>query len=240
MIQIKGLTKQYGLTTVLRGVNLHVREGEFVTLVGSNGAGKSTLLRIVATLLKPSGGEVTIGGWPLPSHAHNVRRHIGLVSHHALLYGDMTAAENLMFFARLYGIDNREEVVSTALKRVGLTARRRDAVRTFSRGMVQRLTIARATLHEPDVLLLDEPYTGLDQDASALLNRLLLREHEIGRTILLITHDLIRGISLSDRVAILNRGKIVHTVTRDDISATEFVTLYQQVVHGDHVAELPG
>ena len=106
--------------------------------------------------------------------------------------------------------------------------------------MVQRLTIARATLHEPDVLLLDEPFTGLDQDASALLNRLLLREHEIGRTILLITHDLIRGISLSDRVAILNRGKIVHTVTRDDISATEFVTLYQQVVHGDHVAELPG
>ena len=237
MIQIKSLTKQYGMTMVLRGVNLHVREGEFVTLVGSNGAGKSTLMRIVATLLKPSSGEVTIGGWPLPSHATKVRQHIGMVSHHALLYGDLTAAENLSFYARLYGIPNRDAVVGAALKRVGLAARQRDAVRTFSRGMVQRLTIARATLHEPDVLLLDEPYTGLDQDATALLNNLLLREHEIGRTILLITHDLTRGIELSDRVAILNKGKIVHTVTRDAVSATEFVDQYRQIVHGKRVQE---
>ncbi|HZD10572.1 MAG TPA: ABC transporter ATP-binding protein, partial [Candidatus Binatia bacterium] len=166
MIKIEGLVKNYGMLPVLRGANLHVSEGEFVTLVGANGAGKTTLLRIVATLLSPTAGSVSVGGWPLPQHAEKVRRHLGLVSHHALLYGDLTAAENLMFFARLYHLDNREERVANALRTVGLLARQRDAVRTFSRGMTQRLTLARATLHEPDVLLFDEPYTGLDQEAS--------------------------------------------------------------------------
>ncbi|MFZ0548847.1 MAG: ABC transporter ATP-binding protein [Candidatus Promineifilaceae bacterium] len=154
MIKIEGLVKTYGTNPVLRGLDLHVRAGEFVTLVGPNGAGKSTLLRIVATLLSPTAGSVTIGGWPIRSHARNIRHHIGLVSHHALLYGDLTAAENLAFYARLYRLDNQEERVSRALHAVGLAARRRDPVRSFSRGMLQRLTLARATLHEPDILCL--------------------------------------------------------------------------------------
>ena len=183
MIEITGLVKQYGLNPVLRGVNLHVAAGEFVTLVGGNGAGKSTLLQIVATLLKPSGGTVQVGGWPLPKYADKVRPHIGLVSHQSLLYGDLTAAENLAFFARLYRLEDVNAKVDAALKMVGLWARQRDRVRTFSRGMMQRLTIARATLHNPDVLLLDEPYTGLDQDATVLLDDLLQREKENGRTI---------------------------------------------------------
>lgn len=226
MIQVEGLVKNYGMLPVLRGASLHVRPGEFVTLVGANGAGKTTLLRIVATLLRPTAGVVRVGGWPLPQHADKVRRHLGLVSHQALLYGDLTAAENLMFFARLYDLDNREQRVESALREVGLLARQRDAVRTFSRGMTQRLTLARATLHEPDVLLFDEPYTGLDQEASQLLDALLRQEKARGRTILMITHDLVHGLNQCDRIAILSRGKIVAEVERDAMSNAGFLDYY--------------
>ena len=232
MIKIAGLTKNYGLTPVLRGVDLHVQAGEFVTLIGANGAGKSTLLRIVATLAKPTAGEVSIGGWPLHTHAHEVRQHIGLVSHHSLLYTDLTAAENLDFFARLYGLEDKDDIVQAALKRVGLLARQRDAVRTFSRGMLQRLAIARATLHTPDVLLLDEPYTGLDQEASTLLDELLTKEREFGRTIFLITHDINRGLNLCDRIAILNRGTIAMRVAREGANESDVLHIYNNLVRG--------
>ena len=229
MIEIKGLVKNYGMLPVLRGVDLQIGAGEFVTLVGANGAGKTTLLRIVATLLRPTAGEVSVGGWPLPGYADRVRRHLGLVSHHALLYGDLTAAENLHFFARLYGLEEQDARVDRALHTVGLAARQRDPVRTFSRGMTQRLTIARATLHEPDVLLLDEPYTGLDQEASHLLDELLRRESARGRTILMITHDLAHGLNLADRIAILSRGKIVADVPQQSMEAGEFLNYYTTV-----------
>jgi len=232
MIKISGLLKKYGAHAVLRGVDLHVEPGDFVTLVGPNGAGKTTLLRIVATLLRPTGGQVTIGGWQLPAHADKVRQHIGLVSHSALLYGDLTAAENLEFYTRLYQLDNREERVAAALKLVGLAARQRDPVRSFSRGMIQRLTIARATLHEPDVLLFDEPYTGLDQDATRLLDDLLRRQTEMGRTSFMITHDLVRGLDLCRRIAILSRGKIASLVERETISPAEFLKLYADKTRG--------
>jgi heme exporter protein A len=168
----------------------------------------------------------------MPDHAEKVRRYIGMVSHHALLYGDLTAAENLSFFARLYQLDHREERVAKALKTVGLAARQRDPVRNFSRGMIQRLTIARATLHEPDVLLLDEPYTGLDQDATRLLDRLLRSESERGRTIFLITHDFARGLDLCHKIAILERGKIAHVVERESTSPAEFLELYTGLTKG--------
>lgn len=228
MIDIQGVVKSYGAQTVLRGVNLHVPDGMFMTLVGGNGAGKTTLLRIVAGLLQPTAGSVLVGGWPLATHAEKVRQHIGLVSHQSMLYGDLSAAENLLFFARLYGLKNPTERVTAVLKLVGLWARQRDAVRTFSRGMVQRLTIARATLHEPEVLLLDEPYTGLDQEASQLLDDLLLRERANGRTILLITHDLSHGLALSHRVAILHAGQVVYEAQSDAVSPAEFLTIYNQ------------
>jgi heme exporter protein A len=183
-------------------------------------------MRIVATLLKPTAGEVAIGGWVLPQYGDRVRRYIGLVSHQTLLYGDLTAAENLHFFARLYGLPQADTRVNEALRQVGLVARQRDPVRTFSRGMVQRLTIARATLHQPEVLLLDEPYTGLDQDAAHLLDDLLRREKAHGRTILMITHDLVHGLDLCDRVAILNRGKIVASLNSQEVTAAEFLELY--------------
>lgn len=226
MIKIKGLVKNYGLTPVLRGADLHVAAGESVALVGPNGAGKTTLLRIVATLLQPTAGEALVGGWRLPDQADRVRRHIGLVSHQPLLYADLSAAENLLFFARLYQLDELEQRVRGALKLVGLAARQRDPVRSFSRGMVQRLAIARATLHEPEVLLLDEPYTGLDQDGVALLDNLLQREIDKGRTILMITHNLGHALTLCRRVAILSRGKIGVEVESTAVSAAELADLY--------------
>ena len=229
MIRLNAVVKQYGLNPVLRGVDLHVQAGEFVTLVGPNGAGKSTLMAIVATLLRPTSGEVRVGGWPLPEAADRVRQHIGLVSHHALLYRDLTAAENLAFTARLYRLPDAEPRIMDALRKVGLFARQRDPVGAFSRGMLQRLTIARATLHEPDVLLLDEPYTGLDQEASALLDELLREETARGRTILMITHDLGHGLGLADRLAILYRGQIAREVARADISPAAVYDLYAEV-----------
>lgn len=229
MIQLKNLTKQYGLNPILRGVNLHVQAGEFVALVGPNGAGKTTLIRIVATLLKQTAGEVLIGGWPLPAYAAKVRQHIGMVSHQAMVYGDLTAAENLTFFARLYQLDNTSHRVADALKTVGLAPRQNDFVRTFSRGMLQRLAIARATLHNPDVLLLDEPYTGLDQAAVQMLDGLLKTQSERGRTILMITHDLLHGLNICSRIAILNRGKIVHDMSQNGTSHADFLELYTAV-----------
>jgi heme exporter protein A len=228
MIEVNGLVKRYGLNTALRGVDLRVGEGEFVTLVGPNGAGKSTLLRIVATLLEPSEGQVSVGGWAFPQHADKVRRHIGLVSHQPLLYRDLTAAENLTFFARLYQLDDIPDRVNNALRKVGLFSRQRDAVGSFSRGMVQRLTIARATIHEPDVLLFDEPYTGLDQDASLLLDSLLREQAQTGRTILMITHDLVHGLAQSDRVAVLSNGRIVANLPSSSISSAAFLELYAE------------
>ena len=232
MIRLNGVVKQYGLNPVLRGVDLNVEQGEFVTLVGPNGAGKSTLMGIVATLLQPTSGEVFVGGWRLPEQADRVRRHIGLVSHHSLLYRDMTAAENLAFFAKLYRMEDADAHIADALHRVGLYARQRDPVGTFSRGMVQRLTIARATLHEPDVLLLDEPYTGLDQEATYLLDELLRGETARGRTILMITHDLGHGLGLADRLAILYGGTIAREVTRVEISPAAVYDLYAEVTMG--------
>jgi heme exporter protein A len=229
MIQITGLTKQYGFNMVLRGLDLTIRQGEFVTIIGPNGAGKSTLLKILATLLKPSSGSIKVGGWELPTYADKIRRYIGLVSHHSLLYDDLTAVENLQFFAQLYDLPDSENRIKESLKLVGLASRQRDPVRTFSRGMLQRLTIARATLHEPDILLLDEPYTGLDQEASLVLDNLLKRESENGRTILMITHDLAHGVQICDRVLILHRGKIIQEVeTKSEL--LDINAIYRQAV----------
>lgn len=225
-IEVEGLTKIFGINPVLRGLNLVVQRGEFVALFGPNGSGKSTFLRIVSALARPTGGIVRVGGWDLPEEASQVRAQLGVVSHLPLLYDTLTAEENLLFFARLYNIPpaERGDRINALLRRVGLARRARDVVRTYSRGMQQRLAIARAILHDPAVLLLDEPYTGLDQDAAALLDDLLREVAIAGRTVMMTTHDLWRGHLLADRIAILSRGKIAfdapcRTIDRDELPA---------------------
>jgi heme exporter protein A len=210
MIEVRNLTKVFGLMPVLRGLDLDVARGEFLTLLGPNGSGKTTLLRILAALSRPTSGTVEIGGWALPGEAEYVRSQLGVVSHLPLLYDTLTAEENLLFFARLYNLpaSERRDRVESVLRRVGLWKRARDVVQTYSRGMQQRMAIARAILHDPAVLILDEPYTGLDQDAAALLDELLREVATAGRTVIMTTHDLQRGHALADRIAILSRGKI--------------------------------
>ncbi len=231
MIKVVGLIKSYGLNPVLRGVNLEAFAGEFVTLVGANGAGKTTLMRILATLARPDGGEASVGGWRLPGQANRVRAHLGYISHQPLLYFDLTAAENLRFFAQIYDIQSQEKRVAELLKMVGLSARQRDPIREFSRGMLQRLAIARATLHQPDVLLLDEPYTGLDQAASEMLTELLAEQKNAGKTILMITHDFSRGLTLCDRMAVLDKGKIVGEHKRGEQTPAQMLAVYQNMLN---------
>lgn len=228
MIEVRELSKIFGLHPVLRKLDFDVAKGEFVTLLGPNGSGKSTLLRILGALARPTSGKVTIGGWELPAEADYVRAQLGVVSHLPLLYDTLTAEENLLFFARLYNLPRAErgDRVRDLLKRVGLQRRARDVVMTFSRGMQQRLAIARAILHDPAVLLLDEPYTGLDQDAAALLDDLLREVAVAGRTVVMTTHDLRRGHALADRVAILSRGKIAYTGLCRDIEPDALPAIY--------------
>jgi heme exporter protein A len=230
MIEVRSLTKVFGLNPVLRGLDLDVARGEFLTLLGPNGSGKSTLLRILGALSRPTGGTVKIGGWELPGEADFVRAQLGVVSHLPLLYDTLTAEENLMFFARLYNMppETRRMRVDYLLRRVGLAKRARDVVQTYSRGMQQRLAIARAILHDPAVLLLDEPYTGLDQDAAGLLDELLREVAVAGRTVIMTTHDLQRGHALADRIAILSRGKIAFDAPTSQIAARELPVLYAE------------
>lgn len=173
MITVKKLVKRFGLKTILRGMDFEVQPGEFVALLGPNGAGKTTFLRILATLSRPSLGDVNVAGYKLPHHAAQVRARLGVVSHLPLLYGDLTAEENLRFYAKMYNVSKHEARITEVLEMVGLENRRKDLVRTFSRGMQQRLAIGRAVIHDPDVMLFDEPYTGLDQDASSMLDDVL-------------------------------------------------------------------
>jgi heme exporter protein A len=232
MIEVRRLVKAFGNRAVLKDVDLEVAEGEFLTLVGPNGAGKTTLMHVLATLSKPTGGWVRMAGYNLTDGPVEVRRQIGLVSHKTLLYDDLTAEENLRFYARMYDVPGAAARIESVLRRVGLWGRQRDPVRTYSRGMQQRLAIARAMLHEPPILLLDEPDTGLDQHAAAMLTGLL---HEVGatrRTVLMTTHNLERGLELGDRVAILAGGRIAYQAAKSELDAGQFREAYHQFVQG--------
>jgi len=230
MITVRKLVKRFGLKTVLRGLDFRVEPGEFVAILGPNGAGKTTFLRILASLSRPSLGEVRIAGYNLPGQASHVRRRLGVVSHLPLLYGDLTAEENLRFYGRMYGIPDLNVRIAEVLELVGLTHRRRDLVRTYSRGMQQRLAIGRAVMHDPEVMLFDEPYTGLDQDASTMLDRVLRDVAAAGRTVVMTSHDLARTADLASRFDVLSRGVISASVQRADIDPNQLLAFYRQAI----------
>lgn len=230
MIIVKKLVKRFGLKTVLRGLDFQVEKGEFVALLGPNGAGKTTFLRILASLSRPSLGRVSIAGYDLPAQSAAVRRRLGVVSHMPLIYGDLTAEENLQFYGRMYNLPEVAKRVSEVLEMVGLLARRRDLARTFSRGMQQRLAIGRAVLHDPEVMLFDEPYTGLDQDASEMLDGVLRRVAAQGRTVVMTSHDLARAEDLASRFDILSRGVIAASATPGNLGSGNLLDYYKQVL----------
>lgn len=228
MIEVHHLLKRFGPKMVLRGLEFHVEAGEFVALLGPNGAGKTTFLRILSSLSRATLGEVSIAGYSLPNQAAAVRRRLGVVSHMPLLYGDLTAEENLRFYGRMYGLERLEQRVDGVLETVGLASRRRDLVRTFSRGMQQRLAIGRAVLHDPDVLLLDEPHTGLDQDACAMLDDVLRQVTARGRTVVMTSHDLSRAEDLAGRFDVLTRGVICASARAADLPRDGLLAFYRQ------------
>jgi heme exporter protein A len=232
MITVKKLVKRFGLKAVLRGLDFEVQPGEFVALLGPNGAGKTTFLRILASLSRPSLGEVNVAGYRLPNEAAAVRARLGVVSHLPLLYGDLTAEENLRFYGRMYNISSIEARISEVLEMVGLEHRRRDLVRTYSRGMQQRLAIGRAVLHDPEVMLFDEPYTGLDQDASSMLDEVLKTVAATGRTVVMTSHDLARAEDLATRFDILSRGVIAASTTRKQLRRSNLLSFYKEALAG--------
>jgi heme exporter protein A len=175
-------------------------------------------------------GEVRIAGYRLPHQSAAVRRRLGVVSHMPLLYGDLTAEENLRFFGRMYGISGMEVRISDVLEMVGLAPRRRDLVRTFSRGMQQRLAIGRAVLHDPDVMLFDEPHTGLDQDACEMLDTVLHEVAAKGRTVVMTSHDLARTADLAARFDVLSKGKIVASARRDEMNTDQIFSFYKNAL----------
>jgi len=225
-LESEDIRKTFGHFTALGGVTLSVRSGEFFTLFGRNGAGKTTFLKIAATLVRYTHGKLRIEGIDIREEPEKARRHIGFLSHNTYLYRDLTPIENLRFFSRLYGMPDSDERILSLLDRVGLRRRASDPVRAFSRGLHQRLGIARVMLHDPSVILLDEPYTGLDANAVDVLNQMLDEAAASGKTIILTTHDLEQGLRGASRAAIIDRGKIVFAAAAKDNAIREAYASY--------------
>jgi len=232
MIEVRKLVKRFGLKTILRGLDFQVGQGEFVALLGPNGAGKTTFLRILASLSRPSLGEIHVAGFSLPHQAAQVRQKLGVVSHMPLLYGDLTAEENLRFFGNMYNTANLNPRIGEVLDLVGLISRRKDLVRTFSRGMQQRLAIGRAVLHDPEVMLFDEPHTGLDQDACDMLDKVLRDVAARGRTVVMTSHDLARVEELATRFDVLSKGIISASINKSELRTDNILTFYKKALAG--------
>ena len=231
LITVNKLDKTFVARWALRSVSFQVTQGEIVALVGPNGAGKTTLLRMVATLSRPNDGSIHIGKIPLAQHANAARASIGFVGHQTFMYDDLTAEENLTFYARLYDIPNIPQRVREVAQRVGIENRLGDVTRTLSRGLQQRVTLARMLLHQPAVFLLDEPYTGLDQVAADLLDQIMADAKKEGRGILFSTHDLERGLAICDRALILRAGRLVYDLPRGEWkNLAGFMNIYAGVL----------
>ena len=207
-ISAEGVWKFFGDFPALRNVSFHARPGECLALLGRNGAGKTTLLRILAGLSRPARGEVTIHG--RSTRDEQTRRQIGVLGHGISLYDELSAFENLALFGKLYGLPKAKATAGEWLERIGLDHVRHAKVREFSRGMRQRLAVARSLLHEPAVLLLDEPFTALDDRAVTLLDGMLRDHLAHGRTVILTTHQLREALALATHVALLARGALAH------------------------------
>ncbi|WP_456385262.1 heme ABC exporter ATP-binding protein CcmA [Desulfolithobacter sp.] len=231
-LTVRELCKDYEGLRALNRVNFTLRRGNFLSLFGPNGAGKSTLLRILATLAVPTSGEVEVSGFDLGADQDAFRRQLGVISHQSLLYNHMSALENLIFYARLYQVDKPEQRACELLEMMGLYPRRHSPVEKFSQGMRQRLSIARALVNDPSLLLLDEPFTGLDPHAANLLMEQLTVLKSRQRTIIMVTHSLEQGLEAATTVGILAGGRLVYFQDRETMDLRGFAKLYQERVQG--------
>jgi heme ABC exporter ATP-binding subunit CcmA len=221
VVAVGELTKRYDLRPVLRNISYTLSAGKVLALFGPNGAGKTTLLRILATLAKPSEGWAHVDQRDVIADAAEVRRLIGYVGHQPGVYADLDGLENLLFFARMYGLRDGPERARRLLDQVGLRVKAKDRVRTYSRGQVQRLALARGLLHDPLLLLLDEPDTGLDEDAAVMLDRLIRDRREAGLTTIFTTHQLERGLDLADEALVLVGGRMAYAGTSPALGLVE-------------------
>ncbi len=230
-IQVQNIRKTFGVVNALNGISFDLNTGEFLTLFGPNGAGKTTLIKILAGLTKPTSGTATVAGYDVQNGDSGLRRDIGVISHTSCLYADLTALENLTFYAKMYGLDNAKERAMQAIEDVGLKGRMHDRIRTFSRGMQQRISIARAVIHNPSILFLDEPFTGLDPHGSNVLKQYLHSLHTEKRTIIMTTHDISCGLEMSDRVAVQVKGKFAFMGKSNELDKNNFEDRYFEIIN---------
>jgi heme ABC exporter ATP-binding subunit CcmA len=227
-IRVERLVKAFDARPALRAVSFSVPTGATLAIFGPNGAGKTTLLRALATLARPTSGHIEVAGYDAVREAHEVRLRTGYVGHQPHIYEDLTARENLLFFARMYGLKNGAERAAALLALVGLTTKANERARTLSRGQAQRLALARGLIHDPEVLLLDEPDTGLDEDALALLERIIAERHARGQTTALTTHNLERGLRLASDALTLVAGRVAYAGPSDGLTLEAVRALYQK------------
>ncbi len=232
MIAIENLTKSFGSFYALRGIDLTLNAGEFWIIVGPNGAGKTTLLKIIATLSRATDGEMKIDGSDSQKSKLEVRKQIGFIGHQSFLYDNLTAEENLRFYSRMYLLKNNESDIERILDQVSLFDRREDLVRNFSRGMQQRLTIARALLNNPKIILLDEPFSGLDQQGIDIFTKLLSSLLSPNRLLIMTTHNLQLGWQLASHYAIIARGRLMEQKACTDKSFEDFQKQYRSLTGG--------
>ena len=228
-IETNKLTKSFGDRKAVDGVSIQVPKGAFLSIFGPNGAGKTTLLRVLTTCARPTKGEVRICGIDLKEEPDEARGCMSLISHAPMLYPDLTAYENLMIYAQLYGVEDPKARVMELLAAVELKHRRFDVVRTFSRGMLQRLSIARALIHDPKVVFLDEPYSGLDPHAVEVFDQLIAKHRE-GRTFVMVSHDFAKGFDMCTHALVLAKGRVVAFDAKENLDAAEFEQLYRTTV----------
>ena len=229
VVATDNLSRSFGTRRAVDGVSLAVAGGEALALFGPNGAGKTTLLRMLGGLLRPTSGKARIGDVPLPG-GPEVRRLIGVISHQSLLYDALTARENVEFAARLYRVPNPVARSAEALERMRILDRADTPVRALSRGLKQRVSVARAIVHSPSVVLADEPFTGLDVAGARALASLLIELRDSGAALILVTHNIEEGLGLATRAAIMDRGKLIRSGDRNEIEPSSFVREYQELV----------
>ncbi len=233
VLAAEGLTREFGPVVAVDGIDLELTDGDFLTIFGPNGAGKTSLLSLLGGRLKPTSGTVRVGGQRLDFRETSWRSRIGVLSHQGFLYAHLTVAENLRFFGNLFGLDDLDRRIPERLEQVGLANRADFLSRQLSHGMRQRLALARALLHDPDLVLLDEPYTGLDPYAASVLRDVLSSLKDGRRTVVMVTHTLAQGLELSNRLAIQVAGRFAWEGARDEVDPAEFEHFYHQVVESD-------